>query len=139
MLHEIILCLPFDKISLKIIPIYILVFLFGLILLNLQVSDAVAHLERTFMSPASIRAISLIRGWMEDAGLSTLVLKSTLVCLWTCLSTKLSWVNEKLDFCRWVDYMGNVHGRVDPKNGSTQALLIGSHLVINSPLGCDLE
>ncbi|CAH2078475.1 unnamed protein product [Thlaspi arvense] len=65
-----------------------------------EVSDAIAHLERTFMSPASIRAVNLIRGWMEDAGLST-----------------------------WVDYMGNVHGRVDPKNGSsTQALLIGSHL-----------
>ncbi|CAH8275971.1 unnamed protein product [Arabidopsis lyrata] len=64
-----------------------------------QVSDAVAHLERTFMSPASIRAIDLIRRWMEDAGLST-----------------------------WVDYMGNVHGRVEPKNGSSQALLIGSHM-----------
>jgi hypothetical protein len=55
------------------------------------------------MSPASIRAIPLIRGWMEDAGLST-----------------------------WVDYMGNVHGRVEPKNGSSQALLIGSHMVGNS-------
>lgn len=64
-----------------------------------QVSDAATHLERTFMSPASIRAIPLIRGWMEDAGLST-----------------------------WVDYMGNVHGRVEPKNGSSQALLIGSHM-----------
>lgn len=28
--------------------------------------------------------------------------------------------------------MGNVHGRVDPKNGSTQALLIGSHMVIHN-------
>lgn len=44
--------------------------------MDLQVSDAVAHLERTFMSPASIRAITLIRGWMEDAGLSTLVLET---------------------------------------------------------------
>jgi len=42
-------------------------------LISLQVSDAATHLERTFMSPASIRAIPLIRGWMEDAGLSTLV------------------------------------------------------------------
>ena len=25
--------------------------------------------------------------------------------------------------------MGNVHGRVEPKNGSTPALLIGSHMV----------
>lgn len=38
---------------------------------------------------------------------------------------------KKLDFCRWVDYMGNVHGRVEPMNGSSQALLIGSHLVIH--------
>jgi len=28
--------------------------------------------------------------------------------------------------------MGNVHGRVEPKNGSSQALLIGSHMVGNS-------
>ncbi|CAN8325361.1 unnamed protein product [Cochlearia groenlandica] len=64
-----------------------------------QVSDSFTHLERTFMSPASITATNLIRRWMEDAGLST-----------------------------WVDYMGNVHGRFDPKNGTTQALLIGSHM-----------
>ncbi|XP_010536943.1 PREDICTED: allantoate deiminase [Tarenaya hassleriana] len=64
-----------------------------------KVSDADGHLERTFMSPASMRARNLIKGWMDDAGLST-----------------------------WVDVMGNVHGRVDPKNGSTQALLIGSHM-----------
>ncbi|RIA04020.1 hypothetical protein BRARA_K01792 [Brassica rapa] len=64
-----------------------------------QVSDAATHLERTFMSPASIRGIKLLREWMEDAGLST-----------------------------WVDNMGNVHGRVEPKNGSTPALLIGSHM-----------
>lgn len=54
-------------------------------------SDAVAHLERTFMSPASIRAINLIRGWMEDAGLSTLVLK-------IYLSTDLSLADEKCVF-----------------------------------------
>ncbi|CAF2130477.1 unnamed protein product [Brassica napus] len=64
-----------------------------------QVSDAATHLERTFMSPASIRGIKLLREWMEDAGLLT-----------------------------WVDNMGNVHGRVEPKNGSTPALLIGSHM-----------
>lgn len=37
-------------------------------------SDAATHLERTFMSPASIRGIKLLREWMEDAGLSTLAL-----------------------------------------------------------------
>ncbi|KAJ4702673.1 allantoate deiminase-like [Melia azedarach] len=64
-----------------------------------KVSDAHGYLERTFMSPASVRAGDLIRQWMEDAGLRT-----------------------------WVDQMGNVHGRVEGVNASAQALLIGSHL-----------
>ncbi|KAG2687947.1 hypothetical protein I3760_09G072500 [Carya illinoinensis] len=51
------------------------------------------------MSPASVRAGNIIRGWMEDAGLRT-----------------------------WVDQMGNVHGRVEGMNASAEALLIGSHL-----------
>ncbi|WRX16361.1 Peptidase M20 - like 3 [Theobroma cacao] len=66
-----------------------------------KVSDADGYLERTFMSPASVRAGILIREWMEDAGLRT-----------------------------WVDSMGNLHGRVGGINSSAQALLIGSHLVI---------
>ena len=31
---------------------------------------------------------------------------------------------------RWVDQMGNLHGRVEGMNASAKALLIGSHLVI---------
>lgn len=38
-----------------------------------QVSDADGYLERTFMSLASVTAGNVIRGWMEDAGLRTLV------------------------------------------------------------------
>ncbi|XVE48445.1 hypothetical protein DITRI_Ditri01bG0002800 [Diplodiscus trichospermus] len=64
-----------------------------------KVSDSDGYLERTFMSPASVRAGVLIREWMEDAGLRT-----------------------------WVDSMGNLHGRVEGINASAQALLIGSHL-----------
>ncbi|XP_016475827.1 allantoate deiminase 2 [Nicotiana tabacum] len=64
-----------------------------------KVSDANDYLERTFQSPASIRAGNLLRAWMEDAGLKT-----------------------------WVDQMGNVHGRADGINPSEKALLIGSHL-----------
>ncbi|GKV36046.1 hypothetical protein SLEP1_g44224 [Rubroshorea leprosula] len=64
-----------------------------------KVSDADAYLERTFMSPASVRAGNVIQEWMKDAGLRT-----------------------------WVDSMGNVHGRVDGMNASAQALLLGSHL-----------
>ncbi|XP_058201793.1 allantoate deiminase 2 isoform X1 [Rhododendron vialii] len=64
-----------------------------------KVSDADGYLERTYLSPASIRAGSLIRGWMEEAGLRT-----------------------------WVDQMGNIHGRVEGMNASSKALLIGSHL-----------
>ncbi|KAM3742022.1 hypothetical protein ACB098_07G041100 [Castanea mollissima] len=67
-----------------------------------KVSDADGYLERTFMSPASLRAGNLIRGWMEDAGLRT-----------------------------WVDQLGNLHGRVEGMNASAEALLIGSHLVLN--------
>lgn len=43
-----------------------------MLLPKLQVSDADGYLERTFMSPASVRAGNLIRAWMEDAGLTTL-------------------------------------------------------------------
>ncbi|KAK4564486.1 hypothetical protein RGQ29_006522 [Quercus rubra] len=64
-----------------------------------KVSDADGYLERTFMSPASLRAGNLIRGWMEDAGLRT-----------------------------WVDQLGNLRGRVEGMNASAEALLIGSHL-----------
>ncbi|KAL8508633.1 hypothetical protein ACS0TY_019035 [Phlomoides rotata] len=64
-----------------------------------KVSDSVDFLERTFQSPASVRAGNLIRRWMEDAGLQT-----------------------------WVDRMGNVHGRHGGLNPSEKALLIGSHL-----------
>ena len=31
---------------------------------------------------------------------------------------------------RWVDCMGNLHGRAEGRNASAEALLIGSHLVI---------
>ncbi|KAK4368259.1 hypothetical protein RND71_012051 [Anisodus tanguticus] len=64
-----------------------------------KVSDANGYLERTFQSPASIRAGNLLRAWMEDAGLKT-----------------------------WVDQMGNVHGRAEGINPSEKAMLIGSHL-----------
>ncbi|KAK9937221.1 hypothetical protein M0R45_014025 [Rubus argutus] len=64
-----------------------------------KVSDGDGYLERIFMSPAAVRAGNLIRKWMEDAGLRT-----------------------------WVDCLGNVHGRVEGRNASAEALLIGSHL-----------
>ncbi|KAM1007947.1 hypothetical protein ACFX2A_004537 [Malus domestica] len=64
-----------------------------------RVSDGDGYLERTFMSPAALRAGNLIREWMEDAGLRT-----------------------------WVDCLGNVHGRVEGRNASAEALLMGSHL-----------
>ncbi|KAM7500395.1 hypothetical protein LguiA_024809 [Lonicera macranthoides] len=63
-----------------------------------KISDANGYLERTFLSPASVRAAHLIRLWMEDVGLIT-----------------------------WVDQMGNVHGRTKG-TASGKALLIGSHL-----------
>ncbi|PRQ54575.1 putative allantoate deiminase [Rosa chinensis] len=53
------------------------------------------------MSPAAVRAGSLILEWMEDAGLRT-----------------------------WVDCLGNVHGRVEGTNASAEVLILGSHLVL---------
>ncbi|KAG9439038.1 hypothetical protein H6P81_019203 [Aristolochia fimbriata] len=64
-----------------------------------KISDDDGFLQRTFLSPGSLRANSVILGWMQDAGLRT-----------------------------WVDQMGNVHGRVESTNSSASALLIGSHL-----------
>ncbi|PON89256.1 Allantoate deaminase [Trema orientale] len=78
-----------------------------------QVSDADGYLERTFLSQASVKAGNLIRQWMEDAGLRT-----------------------------WIDCMGNVRGRVDGRNASAEALIIGSHFdtvvdagIFDGPLG----
>ncbi|KAI5055131.1 hypothetical protein GOP47_0030276 [Adiantum capillus-veneris] len=62
------------------------------------ISDSPHHLQRTFLSKASLEAGKLIQAWMEDAGMST-----------------------------WVDDIGNVHGRVAGKNPSAPALLLGSH------------
>lgn len=39
----------------------------------LQVSDSNEFLERTFLSPAAVRAGLLISSWMRDAGLFTYV------------------------------------------------------------------
>ncbi|KAJ8470404.1 hypothetical protein OPV22_024747 [Ensete ventricosum] len=64
-----------------------------------KISDADGYLERTFLSPASVKAAELIIQWMQDAGLRT-----------------------------WVDQMGNVHGRSDALNTTAETLLIGSHL-----------
>lgn len=64
-----------------------------------QISDADGYLERTFLSPASIRAMNLIRSWMHDSGLRT-----------------------------WVDQMGNIHGRIEARNASAETLLVGSHM-----------
>nr|CAD1834537.1 unnamed protein product [Ananas comosus var. bracteatus] len=64
-----------------------------------EVSDREGYLERTFLSPATLRATDLIISWMQDAGLRT-----------------------------WVDQMGNIHGRIESVNSSAEALLIGSHM-----------
>ncbi|GJN39052.1 hypothetical protein PR202_gb28146 [Eleusine coracana subsp. coracana] len=64
-----------------------------------KISDGEGYLERTFLSPASIRATNVIINWMKDAGLTT-----------------------------WVDQMGNIHGRFEPANSTKEALLFGSHM-----------
>ncbi|XP_052158476.1 probable allantoate deiminase [Oryza glaberrima] len=64
-----------------------------------KISDGEGYLERTFLSPASIRASAVIISWMKDAGLTT-----------------------------WIDQMGNIHGRFELTNSTKEALLIGSHM-----------
>lgn len=44
-------------------------------------SDADGYLERTFMSPAAVRAGKLLGEWMEDAGLRTLAFDLPLIRL----------------------------------------------------------
>ncbi|KAA8538847.1 hypothetical protein F0562_025539 [Nyssa sinensis] len=64
-----------------------------------KLSDADDNFERTFWSPAFVRAGNIIHIWIKDFGLIT-----------------------------WVDQMGNVHGQDERMNASAKALLIGSHL-----------
>ena len=65
-----------------------------------EVSDTPNGLERTFLSPASQRAMNMIAEWMREAGMYT-----------------------------WFDEAGNVHGRLEGTSGKEEkALLIGSHL-----------
>ena len=67
-----------------------------------EISDSDFHLERTFLSPGSLRALASVRRWMEDAGLRT-----------------------------WLDSVGNLHGRLDASSGSSgeeKVLLLGSHI-----------
>lgn len=63
--------------------------------------------------------------WFENVSISLCLLVSTLSVSYALMTTA----------CRWVDLMGNVHGRVDGINASAPALLMGSHMVIYfSPL-----
>ncbi|KAF3774164.1 Allantoate deiminase [Nymphaea thermarum] len=64
-----------------------------------EVTDGNGYLERTFLSPASFRALDLVRDWMQDAGLTT-----------------------------WIDQIGNLHGRTEGNNITAPTLIIGSHL-----------
>lgn len=64
-----------------------------------KLSDVEGSLQRTFLSPAGLRAARIIDGWMQEAGLRT-----------------------------WMDGIGNIHGRVDGPNRTAPALLLGSHM-----------
>ena len=64
----------------------------------LQISDSDLHLERTFLSPASLRALAATRRWMQDAGMKT-----------------------------WLDSVGNLHGLLSG-GADQPTLLLGSHI-----------
>ena len=65
-----------------------------------QISDSDFHLERTFLSPGSLRALASVRRWMDDAGLRT-----------------------------WLDSVGNLHGRLESEESKEEkVLLLGSHI-----------
>ncbi|QDZ21437.1 allantoate deiminase [Chloropicon primus] len=75
------------------------------------ISDSDFHLERTFLSPGSLRALASVRRWMEEAGLRV-----------------------------WLDSVGNLHGRLERAGGAgagaeggktgegEKLLLLGSHI-----------
>ena len=75
-----------------------------------------------------MKAGNLIRGWMEDAGLRTLAFYLIPLCELCCFHGS-STLLVPMMMSRWVDYLGNVHGRVEGRNASAEALIIGSHLV----------
>lgn len=77
------------------------------------------------MSAASLRAANLICGWMEDAGLTTLAFFLFLLQTWF-----LNSLTYACTISRWIDRMGNLHGRFEGMDPSAGTLLIGSHLVI---------
>jgi hypothetical protein len=61
-----------------------------------QISDGEGYLERTFLSPASIRATAVIVSWMKDAGLTTYVCLCFQLFFHTSISTYLSLFNVKV-------------------------------------------
>mmetsp|Transcript_40748 Transcript_40748/g.49430 ORF Transcript_40748/g.49430 Transcript_40748/m.49430 type:complete len:495 (-) Transcript_40748:583-2067(-) len=63
-----------------------------------RVSDQKDALVRTFFSSAHRKSASVLKAWMEDAGMDT-----------------------------WVDAMGNVHGRAEGTERDAPVLLFGSH------------
>ena len=64
-----------------------------------KVSDSADNLERTFLSPAWRRAATMVRAWLEDAGMRT-----------------------------WMDGIGNIHGRIEGEDPDAPAVVLGSHL-----------
>eukprot|EP00894_Picocystis_sp_ML_P004288 jgi/Pico_ML_1/54805/g668.t1 len=64
-----------------------------------KVSDSADNLERTFLSPAWRRAATMVRAWLEDAGMRT-----------------------------WMDGIGNIHGRIEGEDPDAPAIVLGSHL-----------
>lgn len=90
-----------------------------------QISDADGYLERTFLSTASSRAAELIIKWMQDAGLKTY----SPICLLGIIFLLYERLTYLVLTFRWVDQMGNVHGRIDSVNKTERTLLIGSHFV----------
>ena len=84
-------------------------------------SDVDGYLKRTFMSPTFVGARTFICDWMEDASLRTLAFYLLSNPNQGCQN---SWLMVML-ISKWVDSMGNWHGRVKGMNASAQALLIG--------------
>lgn len=72
-----------------------------------------------------MRAAELIIKWMQDAGLRTY----SLICLLGIIFLLFERLTYMVWAFRWVDQMGNVHGRIESVNKTERTLLIGSHFV----------
>jgi len=101
----------------------------ALICMN-QISDGEGYLERTFLSPASIRATAVIISWMKDAGLTTYVcLCSAVVFSHFDLDIPISFQREG-GLIKWEIFMVGLSRKILPKTPYWSDLIWWGHFFL---------